>query len=202
MLVEDDTAPLDDDLKETIEHHGRLFQKYAGSTENDQVLTEAKREIQRLALMHAVLRVAFDNRLFQAPIAQPKRILDCGFGAGDWAIDVANQFPESEVVGIDISPHMIPDDLPDNLDLQIDDLNLSFTFPSAHFDLVHSQMMSGGINKSRWEGYVKDIFRVLRPGGWCQMTELYLNAQSSNGTLNKGKIPARVWYLRDSHISS
>ncbi|KAG5999572.1 hypothetical protein E4U43_001991 [Claviceps pusilla] len=28
MLVEDDTAPLDDELKETIEHHGRIFQNF------------------------------------------------------------------------------------------------------------------------------------------------------------------------------
>lgn len=28
-----------------------------------------------------------------------------------------------QVIGLDISPHMIPEELPDNLDLQIDDLN-------------------------------------------------------------------------------
>ncbi|KAG6002998.1 hypothetical protein E4U21_002473 [Claviceps maximensis] len=81
-----------------------------------------------------------ENRLIRAPITLPRRVLDCGFGAGHWAIDIAKQFPKSEVTGIDISPHMIPEDLPDNVDLQVDDLNLSFTFPSAHFDLVHSQM--------------------------------------------------------------
>lgn len=28
-----------------------------------------------------------------------------------------------QVIGLDISPHMIPEELPDNLDLQVDDLN-------------------------------------------------------------------------------
>lgn len=64
--------------------------------------------------------------------------------------------------------------------------NCSFTFPSNHFDVVHSQLMAGGIRANRWQSYLKDIYRVLQPGGWCQMVELYLNAQSDNGTLSPG----------------
>jgi hypothetical protein len=30
---------------------------------------------------------------------------------------------DSQVVGLDISPHMIPEEMPHNLDLQVDDLN-------------------------------------------------------------------------------
>lgn len=61
-----------------------------------------------------------------------------------------------------------------------------FTFSSNHFDLVHSQMMAGGIHSNRWRQYIADIFRVTRPGGWCQMVEVYFNAQSDNGTLTHG----------------
>lgn len=43
--------------------------------------------------------------------------------------------------------------------------------------------MAGGINADRWATYMTDILRVLRPGGWCQMVEIYYNAQSDNGTL-------------------
>ncbi|RFU28282.1 hypothetical protein B7463_g8067, partial [Scytalidium lignicola] len=43
--------------------------------------------------------------------------------------------------------------------------------------------MAGGIHHNRWTTYLRDIFRVTRPGGWCQMVELYLNIQSDNGTL-------------------
>lgn len=64
-----------------------------------------------------------------------------------------------------------------------------FTFPSNHFDVVHSQMMAGGIHANRWQSYVRDIFKVLRPGGWCQIVEIYFNAQSDNGTLGRGKYP-------------
>ena len=77
--------------------------------------------------------------------------------------------------------------MPGNLEFQVDDLNSPSTFPSNHFDLVHSRMMAGGINASRWPGYMNDMLRVLRPGGWCQMVEIYFNAQSDNGTLTSSR---------------
>ncbi|KAJ6447126.1 hypothetical protein O9K51_01901 [Purpureocillium lavendulum] len=144
-------------------------------------------EIARSELMHSVLSRVFDDRLIFPPVPTPERILDCGCGACDWAVDVAERFPESEVLGIDISPHMIPEELPENLEIQIDDLNGRFTFPTDHFDVVHSRLMAGGIHANRWRSYVQDMFRVLKPGGWCQMVEIYFNAQSDNGTLERGE---------------
>jgi ubiquinone/menaquinone biosynthesis C-methylase UbiE len=47
--------------------------------------------------MHAVLSRVFDGRLIFPPVRNPKRILDLGTGSGDWAIQVAEQYPESEV---------------------------------------------------------------------------------------------------------
>lgn len=64
-----------------------------------------------------------------------------------------------------------------------------FTFPPNYFDVVHSQMMAGGIHANRWRSYLQDIYRVLQPGGWCQMVEMYFNAQSDNGTLSPGIPP-------------
>lgn len=54
-------------------------------------------EIARLELMHSVLSKVFDDRLIFPPVHAPERILDCGFGACDWAVDVAEHFPDSEV---------------------------------------------------------------------------------------------------------
>ncbi|OQD80040.1 hypothetical protein PENANT_c040G07442 [Penicillium antarcticum] len=91
---------------------------------------------------------------------------------------------EQQVTGVDIAPHMNPDDVPDNLWLQVDDLNRRFTFPSHHFDLVHSRLLATGIHRTRWPSYLRDIVRVLKPGGWAQMVEIYFNVQSDNGSLN------------------
>ncbi|ODA77938.1 hypothetical protein RJ55_06541 [Drechmeria coniospora] len=184
MDLGDGTAPLDESFAETVAFSGRIFQKYA--LKNDVYFAPIDEdEIERLELMHATLRGVFDNRLLFPPILSPRRILDCGCGAGGWAVEVARKFPKCEVLGIDVSPHMVPDDTPNNLEIQIDDLNKKFTFPPDHFDLVHSQMVVGGIHADRWRNYIGDILRVLQPGGWCQTVEIYYNAQSDNGRLER-----------------
>ncbi|KAI4163323.1 MAG: hypothetical protein LQ342_003058 [Letrouitia transgressa] len=48
----------------------------------------------------------------------------------------------------------------------LDDINRPFTFPSNKFDVVHSRLVGGGINRTRWPNYLRDIKRVLKPGGW------------------------------------
>ncbi|KAM4060401.1 methyltransferase [Hirsutella rhossiliensis] len=163
MDPEDGTVPLDESYAETVDLLGRTYQKYA-LTNGTYFAPIDEEEISRLELMHSVLCRVFDDRLIFPPVGSPSRILECGCGAGDWAVDVARRFPDCEVLGIDLSPHMIPDDLPPNLEIQIDDLNGRFTFSPDQFDVVHSQMMAGG---------------------WCQMVEIYFNAQSDNGTLER-----------------
>ncbi|KAK2022843.1 UMTA methyltransferase [Colletotrichum zoysiae] len=188
MASDPQTVPLDNAFLETVMHQGREYQRYA--IENGAYFAPIDEdEVERLQIMHAVLSIVFENQLLFPPIVRPRRILECGFGAGDWALEVAQQHPSCEVVAIDICPHIWPDETqtPTNLNLQVDDLNGRFTFPSNHFDLVHSQMMAGGIHSNRWRDYIRDTFRVLRPGGWCQMVEIYFNAQSDNGTLTQSK---------------
>ncbi|KAK0751040.1 S-adenosyl-L-methionine-dependent methyltransferase, partial [Schizothecium vesticola] len=185
------TIPVDNTYREVVVHLNREFQRYAvengvyfGPVDDD--------EIERLQYLHGVFNMVFDNRLIFPPIPRPRRILECGSGSGAWAAEVAEQYPECEVIGIDVYPYPIPEDAPGNFDFQVDDLNSPSTFPSNHFDLVHSRMMAGGINANRWPGYMSDVFRVLRPGGWCQMVEIYYNAQSDNGTLTSNHA-LQVW---------
>ncbi|KAF6841990.1 UMTA methyltransferase [Colletotrichum plurivorum] len=177
------TVPLDNAFLETVTHQGREFQRYA--VDNGAYFAPIDEdEMERLQMMHIVLSIVFENSLIFPPITRPRRILECGFGVGDWAIEVAEQHPSCEVVAIDICPHIWPDEslTPSNLNLQVDDLN-------------SSQMMAGGIHSNRWRDYLRDIHRVLRPGGWVQMVEIYFNAQSDNGTLTQNNA-LRRWSRR------
>ncbi|KAE8400717.1 S-adenosyl-L-methionine-dependent methyltransferase [Aspergillus pseudonomiae] len=120
-------------------------------------------EAERLELQHQVFNKVFDNRLIFPPIPQPQKILDCGYGTGSWAIETAEQHPRCKV----------------------DDLNRPFTFPPNYFDLVHSRLLATGINRDRWPSYIRDIQRVLKPGGWVQLVEIYFNVQSDNGSITE-----------------
>ncbi|KAL2120466.1 hypothetical protein VTJ04DRAFT_4493 [Mycothermus thermophilus] len=188
---DDQTVPADDTYGEVVIHANREFQRYA--VENGVYFAPVDDdEIDRLQYMHGIFNMMFDNRLLFPPIPNPRRILDCGYGCGSWAIEVAEQYPECEVIGIDVYPYPMPEVLPPNVDFQLDDLNRPSTFDSDYFDLVHSRMMAGGIHSNRWMPYLRDILRILRPGGWCQMVEIYFNAQSDNGTLTDNHA-LRVW---------
>ncbi|KAL3466323.1 S-adenosyl-L-methionine-dependent methyltransferase [Aspergillus heterothallicus] len=185
------TEELDDKYLRTVFINGREYQQY--SIDN-QISFEPvdEDEAERLDLQHRMLSTVFDGRLVFPPIRRLRKVLDCGYGAGSWAIDVAEQNPDCEVIGVDIYPHMNPDDMPENLWLQVDDLNRSFTFSSNSFDLVHSRLLAAGINRARWPSYIRDIkrftliagrYRVLKAGGWVQMVEIYFNVQSDNGSI-------------------
>ncbi|KAG8167315.1 hypothetical protein KVR01_003004 [Diaporthe batatas] len=171
---------------DTVEIHGRLFQKHA-LQHKIYFAPVDEEEAQRLQLFHHVFHILFDKRLiFPGPIPSPRRILDCGFGSATWAIEVADSHPRCEVIGVDIASQMSPPDLPPNLYLEVDDLNQRLNFDPSYFDIVHSRCVAGGIDADRWGDYTKELNRVLIPGGWCQMVEVYFNAQSNNGTLTDG----------------
>ncbi|KAI1816895.1 S-adenosyl-L-methionine-dependent methyltransferase [Poronia punctata] len=183
MAHQPDTVELSDEVRETFLLHNRNFQRYAIDNSTYFVPVDEDETI-RLRIQHVVLTKMFDNRFIFPPIPTPRRVLDCGFGTGEWALQVAWEFPRCEVRGIDITPHHHnPDEGLENLYLDVDDLNMSFQFPSNHFDLINSRLVAGGINSGRWTGYIRDIFRCLRPDGWVQMVEIDYNAQSDNGAL-------------------
>lgn len=52
-----------------------------------------------------MIRLTMNGKLFYAPIGdKPSRILDVGTGTGIWAIDVGDEYPNTEIIGTDISP--------------------------------------------------------------------------------------------------
>ncbi|KAJ5407866.1 hypothetical protein N7509_001749 [Penicillium cosmopolitanum] len=174
------TVELDREFLDTVTVHGREYQKIFHRPPG---IFWTSRRSQRLDEEQRVFQRIFDDRLIFPPIRRPQRVLDCGHGSASWAVEVAEQYPDCQVIGVDIAPHMSPDDVPENLWLQVDNLNRNFTFPANHFDLVQSRLLATGIHHSRWPTYVRDIVRVLKPGGWVQMIEIYFNVQSDNGSI-------------------
>ncbi|MCJ1255466.1 hypothetical protein MMC24_003282 [Lignoscripta atroalba] len=191
------TTSVDNQYLRTVTIEGRDFQEYSVNHSIHFVPVDEE-EAERLSSQHQVLDLVFDSRLIFPPVQNVKTVLDCGYGAACWAVEVAENHPDCTVIGVDISPHMKPDDAPENFWPQLDDLNRSFTFQSNSFDLVNSRLVAGGINKSRWPTYMRDIVRVLKPGGWVQMVECYYMCQSDNGSITDTNA-LRQWsnkYLR------
>lgn len=183
---DDNTDALPPGYTDVVVYHGREFHRESLET-NTYFMPIDYIEVERQQMMHSIFGELFERRLvFPPELDSMTRVLDCGTGTGTWAEDVAFHYPECEVLGLDSCSNTFPELSQNNLMFQVCDLNYSFAeyhLPNGTFDFVNSRLIADGINADRWPSYLRDIRRVLRPGGWCQLIEIYFNAQSDNDTL-------------------
>lgn len=180
--VASSTTSLSESILDYRRLHGRTYQNIK-TTEywapNDEQQNEG------LDIIHNALLMTLDHALFLAPIADdpshpPRRALDIGTGTGIWAIDFADQFPQCEVTGTDLSP-IQPLWCPPNCQFVIDDCLQDWTWPPRHFDFVHLRAMYGSIPD--WVDLYRKAWRHLVPGGWVQHLELDVKIDSDHADL-------------------
>ncbi|RAQ97135.1 class I SAM-dependent methyltransferase [Thermogemmatispora tikiterensis] len=128
-------------------------------------------EVNRLDFQHYILRAILRGN-YLAPIKQPRRILDVGCGTGQWAFELAQQFPQAEVIGLDleqVKPSVSP---PPNYRFVQGDILQGLPFESNSFDFVHQRLLVGAIPLAAWPGVVQELARVTAPGGWAELLEV------------------------------
>ena len=59
-------------------------------------------EMNRLDLQHYMLGYALHGN-YAAPISHPRSILDVGTGTGRWVREMAQTFPQADVIGVDVN---------------------------------------------------------------------------------------------------
>jgi 2-polyprenyl-3-methyl-5-hydroxy-6-metoxy-1,4-benzoquinol methylase len=74
------------------------------SQRNRPRLKQYQVEQERLDLHHLIYLMLLRGLHYLAPIDKPNRILDVGTGTGIWAQEMAELFPDAEVIGTDLSP--------------------------------------------------------------------------------------------------
>src|SRR5579884_120813 len=107
-----------------------------------------------------------------------RAVLDVACGPGGWVREVAYQYPDIQVTGIDISQTMIDyangfvrvEGL-DNAQFQIMDATQPLAFSDGSFDVVNARFMVGFLRRSAWSQVVRELARVTRPGGRIILTE-------------------------------
>ncbi|KIV94201.1 hypothetical protein PV10_01989 [Exophiala mesophila] len=169
------TASLRSSIYEFDQENGRTYQR--GS---EYVMPNDEEEQRRMDIHYHSLRFAIRDRLYYAPIENPTSVIDVGTGTGIWAMDMADNYPAAQVLGIDLSP-IQPTWVAPNLEFQIFDLEQTWDMPQR-FDLVHSREMNGFSIKS-WPKYFEQAFLSLKPGGWVECQEFDLDIKSDDNTI-------------------
>ncbi|WP_052889340.1 class I SAM-dependent methyltransferase [Thermogemmatispora carboxidivorans] len=132
-------------------------------------------EVNRLDFQHYMLRAALRGN-YLAPIGQPRRILDVGCGTGRWAIELAQQFPQAEVIGVDVEQAKSTSRMPSNYRFVRGDVLQGLPFEENTFDFVHQRLLLLAIPLAAWPGVVQELVRVTAPGGWVELVEGSISA--------------------------
>lgn len=111
-----------------------------------------------------------------------QRVLEIGFGTGQTLVEVAVRWPDLELFGLEKSPLMF-DAARQRLQFcRLEKIQLtlitgdgSIPFPDDFFDVVYAESVLAIQPDEQIEGYFREIFRVLRPGGaWLNNESLWL----------------------------
>ncbi|KAF9073461.1 hypothetical protein BDP27DRAFT_1289309 [Rhodocollybia butyracea] len=112
---------------------------------------------------------------FETP---PKMVLDLGTGSGIWALEAAQQWPDSQIIGLDVK------------DIQPKIQNLEFykdlarrviwvhgnlldglPFPSNQFDFVRMARIGLAVPEDEWQFVLEEVSRVMKPGAVLEIFE-------------------------------
>ncbi|RBR18828.1 hypothetical protein FVER53590_11614 [Fusarium verticillioides] len=180
----EDSASTTASVSESIYNYrcenGRTYHAYK---DGKYVLPNDDKEKERLDLQHNLFLLTFGDKLGLAPPCYPdtkvNHVLDLGTGTGIWAMDFADEHPEAEVIGVDLSP-IQPSFIPPNVTFEIDDIEDEWTY-SKPFDYIHSRFMTSCI--SDWKKYLTQCFQNLTPNGYLELQEADLTIKSDDDTV-------------------
>ncbi|KAF8422980.1 S-adenosyl-L-methionine-dependent methyltransferase [Tirmania nivea] len=144
----------------------------------DYFMPNDESEQARLDLYHHMFLQLLGGKLVSAPLDNPHRVLDVGTGTGIWAMEFADDNPQAEVIGTDISP-IQPHWVPPNCKFEVDDMEEEWTYPNDHFDYIHMRSLSGSF--SDWEFVLKNAYDATKPGGYFEFQDYGCELFSSEG---------------------
>ncbi|RUS22543.1 S-adenosyl-L-methionine-dependent methyltransferase [Endogone sp. FLAS-F59071] len=100
------------------------------------------------------------------------KVLDVGCGPGIWALEMAHDFDNVDVYAIDIVDTYPKDIKPPNVHFSIANVLEGLPFPDNYFDLVQVRTFVVALRATEWPTAVKEVYRVVKPGGYVQFVEL------------------------------
>ncbi|KAF5007053.1 hypothetical protein FDECE_6598 [Fusarium decemcellulare] len=175
------TASITSSILEYRNISGRTYHRDIGNAQywgtNDEKQNES------MDINHHVLTLVLDDALYLAPISKDiQNALDIGTGTGIWAIDFADAFPKTQVIGTDVSP-IQPSWVPSNLRFEIDDCTQEWTYAPNSQDYIHIRWLVGSIVD--WSKLFKEAYKCLKPGGYLESHEALSRMDCDDGSIHE-----------------
>lgn len=94
--------------------------------------------------------------------------------AGVWLLDLAKDFPETvSFLGVDIEPRLFPKATNFGANMQFVKGSV-LALPSewsSTFALINQRLLIAALKRAEWNVGLRELYRVLAPGGWLQLLE-------------------------------
>ncbi|KAH8175553.1 methyltransferase domain-containing protein [Sarocladium implicatum] len=143
--------------------NGRRYHAYREGT---YLMPNDDDEQDRMDMGHHIYRLMLGGELYLAPIPKDVgRVLDLGTGTGIWAIDFADEHPNAQVLGTDLSP-IQPKWAPPNCTFEVDDFESDWAFRHP-FDYIHARELGGCISDA--PKLFSKAYDALKPGAWFEI---------------------------------
>ncbi|KAF4982962.1 hypothetical protein FZEAL_1532 [Fusarium zealandicum] len=163
-----ETTSLASNIVKYRQENGRTYHSYK---DGSYFLPNDDTENDRLDMQHHLCFMTFGNKLCTCPAGEDKplkRVLDAGCGTGVWTMDFADEHPETEVMGVDLSP-IQPSLVPPNAIFMVDDLEEGWTFKHP-FDFIYLRFLVGSLRD--WDKLLDQALANLSPGGWIETVDV------------------------------
>ncbi len=135
-------------------------------------------ESNRLDMQHFMLKMAFGADVWRRSAAAWH--IRCRVWDGGWAREMAQRYPQSNVVGLDLvepSADSLAHQqqafgiLPENYLFIRGNFFERLPFPDASFDYIHMRFVALAVPLEKWPPLIQEIRRVCMPGGWIELVE-------------------------------
>ncbi len=158
-------------------------------------------EMVRLLIQDTTITEGMEGPLAeQTNPAVLRRVLDIGCGPGGWILEAARHYPHMELVGIDISWHMLEyaraqaqaHQLTDGVTFHVMNALRPLEFPDNSFDLVNTRLSSSFMLVKDWPRLLQEMLRVTRPGGVVRVgdAEIWQSTSPAHTRLNQMQLCA------------
>lgn len=126
----------------------------------------------KIALLEKYIKQEFSSITKLCGRKKGAHLLDCGCGAGEITIRVADTIGAREIYGIELDGERAKKAKQKGIKVYSCDLNSQFPFKSNFFDIVVSRQVIEHLIDI--DNFVKEIYRVLKPDGYAVVSTINL----------------------------